>query len=381
MARPVAAITNGRRTGAGMTAVPTTDLLRVRAALSVGAPPAEAFATVTGPELAGTVRAVRLGRPLAAVARAAGDDGPGGAGPLLRALALAERCGHGGVAAIDMALEARQDALVDEQRLAAKSAQALGTAKLLTVLPLAAWVLLIVLDRAALGFYATPIGWACAGGSLLLAAAGHRWARRLVVTATAAAEVADPLARPVEPFDGVRAAVVALPVAIALWLVAHPLIALVAGAIVAARTGRSAAPPPPPCRSIEVLHLLRMTLAAETGVVTAVEHVAEVVAAPIDGLLRGIAGRLRSGAAIEEAFAGTALAEVGAVLEITERWGVAATAPLALLIESIRARQRGAAEAAAERVQLALVFPTTLLTLPAFVLAVVPPLVWTALAG
>jgi hypothetical protein len=364
-----------------MTALTTTDLLRVRAALAVGVPPAEAFTTVTAAGLAGTVRAVRLGEPLAAVARATRADGPDGAGPLLRALALAERCGQGGVTAIDMALEARQDALVDQQRLAAKSAQAMGTAKLLTVLPLAAWALLIILDRSALGFYASPIGWGCAAGTVVLAAAGHRWARRLVATATAAAEVADPLARPAEPFDRARAAVAAVPVVVAVWLVAHPLIAVVAGAIVAARAGRPAAPQPPPCRSIEVLHLLRMTLAAETGVVAAVEHVAEVVAPPVDALLRDVAGRLRSGTPIEEAFAGTALAEVGAVLGITERWGVAATAPLALLIASVRARQRGAAEAAAERVQLALVFPTTLLTLPAFVLAVVPPLVWTALAG
>ena len=364
-----------------MTEVPVTDLLRVRAALSVGATPAEAFATVTAAGLAGTVRSVRLGQPLAAVARATADDGAGGAGPLLRALALAERCGQGGVAAIDMALEARQDALVDEQRLAAKSAQALGTAKLLTVLPLAAWALLVVLDRAALGFYATPVGWGCAAGTVTLAAAGHRWARRLVADATSAAEAADPLARVAEPFERVRAAVVALPVVIALWLIAHPLIAAGAGTLLAARAGRPSTPQPPPCRTVEVLHLLRMTLATETGVAVAVEHVADVVAPPVDVLLRGIAGRLRSGAAIGEAFTGTALADAGAVLEITEHWGVAATAPLALLIDSVRARQRGAAEAAAERVQLALVFPTTLLTLPAFVLAVVPPLVWTALAG
>jgi hypothetical protein len=36
-------------------------------------------------------------------------------------------------------------------------------------------------------------------------------------------------------------------------------------------------------------------------------------------------------------------------------------------------------EEAAAKVELRLVFPTTLLTLPAFVLGVVPPLLWTAL--
>lgn len=365
-----------------MTCVRTTDLLRVRAALSVGASPAEAFAAVTDPALGELVRAVRLGRPLAVVARAVGDDGGArGAGAVLRALAVAERCGHGGVTAIDMALQAREDAIVDEERLAAKSAQAAGTAKLLTILPLAAWVLLVALDRAALGFYATPLGWACGAGSGALAGAGHRWARRLVASASAAAALADPLADRPEPFDRARAAAVCLPVVVTLWLLVHPLPALIAGGALAARAGRAPAPAPPPCRMVEVIQLLRMVLATETGVAVAVEHVADVTAPPVLTRLRAVAGRLRSGGGIAEAFDGTGLDEVGAVLEITERWGVAATAPLDLLIASVRARQRGAAEAAAERVQLALVFPTTLLTLPAFVLAVVPPLVWTALAG
>jgi Flp pilus assembly protein TadB len=168
---------------------------------------------------------------------------------------------------------------------------------------------------------------------------------------------------------------------LALWWVAHPLAALVAGGAVAAWAGRAAPVSPPPCQTVEVIQLLQMVLATETGVAVALDYVADVVVAPIDAQLRGIARRLRSGCGIAEAFVDTGLSEVGAVLEITERWGVAATGPLHLLVESVRARQRGAAETAAERVQLALVFPTTLLTLPAFVLAVVPPLVWTALAG
>jgi Flp pilus assembly protein TadB len=364
-----------------MMRVSTTDLLRVRAALSVGAPPAEAFAAVSDPALADTVRAVRLGQPLAAVAKLATDDGgASGAGPLLRALAVAERCGRGGVAAVDAALRMRHDAVVDEQRLAAKSAQAAGTAKLLTALPLAAWALLVALDRSALGFYATPLGWGCAAGTILLAAAGWRWARRLVARATAAAALADPLTEKAAPFDRVRAAAVAAPLVLALWWVAHPLIAVVAGGAVAAYAGRTTSPPPPPCPAVELIQLLLMVLAADTGVAVAFEYVADVVPAPVDAQLHGIARRLRSGCDVAEAFAGSGLTDVGAVLEITERWGVAATGPLDLLIESVRARQRGAAETAAERVQLALVFPTTLLTLPAFVIAVVPPLVWTALA-
>jgi hypothetical protein len=51
------------------------------------------------------------------------------------------------------------------------------------------------------------------------------------------------------------------------------------------------------------------------------------------------------------------------------------------LARDLRAERLTAAEEAAERTQLLLVFPTTLLTLPAFALAVVPPLVWLGFAN
>src|SRR5690606_39251816 len=77
------------RGGSVMAAVSTTDVLRIRAALSVGVPPAEALSTVTDPALAEAVRAARLGRPLSDIARSHRDQGAGaqGAGPILRALA------------------------------------------------------------------------------------------------------------------------------------------------------------------------------------------------------------------------------------------------------------------------------------------------------
>ena len=364
-----------------MTRVETTDLLRVRAALSVGAPPAEALGAVVDPGLAGTARSVQLGQPLERAARAVSDGGALGAGPLLRALALAQRCGQGGVEAVDVALRTRHDALLDHQRLEAKSAQAAGTAKLLTLLPVAAWVLLILVDPVALRFYATPIGWGCGTATVVLSVAGRRWSGRLVAHAAAAGALADPLAEAAQPFDRTRAAVVALPVAIAVGLVGHPLLAIIVAGVVAAWAGRSAPISPPPCQAVELVALLRLVLASQTGLTVALELVADVIPPPYDVRLRRIAGRLRGGADIEEAFTDTGLVEIGAVLAITERWGVAATASLELLSEAIRAQQQAAAEIAVERVQLALVFPTTLLTLPAFVVAVVPPLVWTALAA
>lgn len=366
-----------------MTRVSTTDLLRVRAALAVGVPPAQALATVTDPALAAMGRQVRLGQPLTAAARAtAADPGPLGPGPLLRALALAERCGHGAVAAVDVALETRHDALADDQRIRARSAQAIGTARLLTGLPLGAWVLLMMVDPGALAFYTGPIGWACAASSIALAVVGHLWSRRLLARAVAAAALADPLASPPGAFDRTRALVAAAPVLIAVTLVAHPLPALVAAGVVAGWMGRPrSGGVPPPYRALELVALLRMLLGAGIALPTALEHLAEVTAAPLDADLRAIVRRLRAGADVERAFTGPGLDDLGAVLAVTEQWGVSSAAPLRLLGDDIRARQRAAAETAAERVQLALVFPTTLLTLPAFVIAIVPPLVWTALTA
>lgn len=366
-----------------MSAVSTTNLLRVRAALSVGMPPAEALATVDDVGLARTARLVRLGQSLAEAARAVpSDQGDLGAGPLVRALALAERSGHSGLDAVDVVLAGRHDALVDRQRIAARSAQAAGTARVLTALPVVAWVLLVLADPGALRFYGTPLGLACAAVTVTLSVAGHLWSRRLVRRASLAAAAQDPLVGPRPPFDPMRAASAAVPVLVAVSIVVHPLPGLTAAAAVGAAAGRPRhVPAAPPCSTREIIELLRMLLRAETGLATALEHIAAVIPAPLDGTLRTIAQRLRTGTDVEPAFAGTGLADIGAVVAVTEHWGVASATPLRLLSDAVRAEQRAAAEIAGERVQLALVFPTTLLTLPAFVIAVVPPLVWTAVAA
>jgi Flp pilus assembly protein TadB len=366
-----------------MTAVTSIDLLRIRAALTVGLPPGEALCSARDAELTRMARMVGLGQPLSTVARTVADrQGALGAGPLLRGLALAERSGHGAVDAVDVALHLRHDAEIDELRLAARTAQATGTARVLTALPIAAWALLMAVDPAALRFYGTALGWTCASVCVLLGVAGHLWSRRLVRRAGAAAGLADPLATAAAPFDASRAAVVAVPIGVAGWVALHPLSGLLAGAAAGAWAGRPrTVPTAPPCTTVELVALLTMLLRAEAGLVSALEHLAEVTPDPLDGQLRAVGRRLRAGTGTEAAFAGTGLAEVGAVLAITEQWGVGAATPLQLLSDAVRVRQRAAAETAAERVQLSLVFPTTLLTLPAFVIAVVPPLVWTALAA
>jgi len=99
-----------------------------------------------------------------------------------------------------------------------------------------------------------------------------------------------------------------------------------------------------------------------------------------DPLERG-AHRLRGGWQPDDAFADGGLSSLGAVLGASERWGAPAEPALHRLAAELRSARRAAAEEAAERTQLALVFPTTLLTLPAFTVGVVPPLLWSAFTG
>jgi Flp pilus assembly protein TadB len=221
----------------------------------------------------------------------------------------------------------------------------------------------------------------CAAITVTFGVTAHVWSGRLVRRATRAGLLADPLATPARAFDRGRAAVAAVPVLVAGAAAVHPLVGLVAAGAIGGWVGRPrAAPRPASCGALEVVELLRMLLGSGTALSGALAEVAEVTGPSVADELRAIARRLRADADIERAFAGTGLAEVGGVLAVTERWGVSAAPSLRQLGEALRVRQRAAAETAAERVQLALVFPTTLLTLPAFVVAVVPPLVWTALA-
>jgi len=97
-------------------------------------------------------------------------------------------------------------------------------------------------------------------------------------------------------------------------------------------------------------------------------------------MLATAARRCANGWLPDDAFAGTSLQTLGETLAAAQRWGAPADVTLRRLTADLRAARRAAAEQAAERLQLALVFPTTLLTLPAFVLGIVPPLLWTTLA-
>jgi hypothetical protein len=136
-----------------------------------------------------------------------------------------------------------------------------------------------------------------------------------------------------------------------------------------------------PGGAAETVELLAVAVAAGLSTGAAVAALAALAPPAARPVLDAAARRLRGGWDAEEAFAGTGLCTLGGVLAACDRWGAPAAPALRHLAEELRADRRAAAEEAAERAELALVFPTTLLTLPAFALGVVPPLLWTAFTG
>jgi tight adherence protein B len=309
-------------------------LTALRAALSAGASPATALAECAGDGvLAPLARAVRLGQPLA---EAAGDvdTGDPAADLLVRALGVAEQAGAGALTGVEQALDSLREAAALRRLLQVRTAQARGTAVVLAVLPCLLWALLVLANPKALGFYATIPGMVIGALAVALVLAGRRWSRRIVRAATRAAADVDPLGSD-DRCGGTAEAVELVAVALAGGL--------------------------PPARAVATVAPLAAP-AARTALATA-------------------GRRLSGGWDAAAAFADTGLASLGAVLAAVERWGAPAGPALQRLAADLRADARAAVEEAAAKVELRLVFPTTLLTLPAFVLGVVPPLLWAALAG
>jgi hypothetical protein len=378
---------------AGGGVLPPAVLAEVQAALAAGASPSAAIAAVgSAPELSDVARQVRLGRPLLDVV--ADTTTGSAAGDLLcQALAVAERAGAGGTEAVQQAVVAAEEQAATARLLQVRTAQARGTARVLAAIPLVAWVLFVGLDGSALGFYGTPLGIGTALLAAGLAAGGRAWTRRIVASAAQAGRRADPLTPP-RPSPDWRAGVAAgAPFAIVLgagigWqvgLVVGAAAAAVGAVLMAGRDAGASSVRAPSADShagtCEAVELLAVALASGLAVGPAVALIAPLAPSNARPALATAARRLVDGFGVEASFAGTGLDDTGAVLGATARWGAPAAPALQRHAADLRARRRAAAEEAAERAQLALVFPTTLLTLPAFVLAVVPPIVWRAVTG
>ncbi|MBW3602430.1 MAG: type II secretion system F family protein, partial [Actinobacteria bacterium] len=154
-----------------------------------------------------------------------------------------------------------------------------------------------------------------------------------------------------------------------------------AGATVALRRSPAASSDVPAGGAAEAVELVMVGLLAGLTARDAVATAGRLGPTAAREPLEAAARRLHGGWSPDAAFADGGLSDLGAVLAACARWGAPVRPALRRLADDLRADRRAAAEEAAERAQLALVFPTTLLTLPAFVLAVVPPLLWTAFAG
>lgn len=359
------------------------DLVRIRSALAAGLSPAEALGTARDPALVDIAGAVRLGRELATMVddRAQADAG---LGLLVRALAVAEQTGSGGGTGVQQALEAIRATRATDRLLAVKTAQARGTATLMAAVPVVAWLALLTLDPATLGFYTA---WPGVLTGVLAAACmlgGRLWSRRLVARAAAAPDATDPL-HPPEPALRLRwSLAAALVVAVPVGVLAGPVPGALAGAVTAvgvARPPRTARPDLSGGGTAEVAELLALALAAGVSTPAAVRLVG-ALGPPAGRSALGAAGRkLHDGHRPVAAFGDTRLSVLGDLLDAVDRFGAPAAPTLREYAAELRAARRAAAEEAAERTQLALVFPTTLLTLPGFALGVVPPLVWAGFAA
>ncbi len=358
-------------------------LIEIRAALEAGAAPAAALGVATSGPLATIARDLALGRSLAEVAAQVSTGDPRG-DLLIRGLAVAERTGAGAADAVEQVLRAADESAALQRSLTARTAQARGTAVLLGALPVVVWVLLVLLDPTVLRFYAQPVGAVTAAIALGLMLVARAMSRRIVAAVEKAPDAVDPLLGPPGSRDPVRALAMAVPVAVILGAGAGAGVGAVAGVGAAAwglRRRRSAVVDLSGGGTPETAELLAVALGAGLPPVAAVTEVAALGPPAARAPLADAARRLSSGWSVGEAFDGGGLERIGSVLAATARWGAPVAPALRRLAADLRADRLAAGEAAAERVQLQLLFPTTLLTLPAFVLAVVPPVLWTAFSG
>lgn len=132
--------------------------------------------------------------------------------------------------------------------------------------------------------------------------------------------------------------------------------------------------------TVEAVELVALALSAGVGLAEACRLAARLGPLEVRPALAEVAARLGSGAQPADAFP-TQLTELAHLIDLTHRWGAPTAEALRLLAGDIRARAATAAEEAAERLTVQLVFPTTVLLVPAFGLLVVAPLVASSLSG
>ncbi|CAN5282574.1 hypothetical protein BH23ACT9_BH23ACT9_03410 [soil metagenome] len=393
------------------------DLLVIRATLIAGAGPAQALQQTTASALSPVRRSLSAGTGLAQLAadlrvpqprQRRFRTPPGGpvdalalppaAAALVRALAVAEVAGAPAGPAVEGVLEGLRSDLRLQGLVRIRSAQAVISARFLIALPVVAAIGLALLDGGARRFLTSPPGVVVAVVAALLIGVASLWMGRLLRSVAGAGSTADPLVAPGrEGADPVMLAVVVsgLVGAVAAGFLAGVVIALAMRAVgpmalrrvpTAAADGETARPSaaavepshPGGVPTAETLDLLALALAAGLGLAPACRLVARLGPCEVRPVMSAVAARLSTGATAHEALPGQ-LAELAHLIDLTGRWGAPIAEPLRLLAGDLRDRAAVAAEEAAERLTVRLVFPTTLLLVPAFGLLVVAPLVASSL--
>ena len=329
--------------------IATVDLLLVRAALHAGATPGQAVTALhdRGGVLDTTARRIAAGEDLPALALDPACPG----GPLVRALAVAEVAGAAAGPVLDGLVDGVVRAAELDRLVRTRSAQARLVARMLTTLPVVGAVGIAVLDTGARTFLAGPGGLVLVVVAGLLVVVASWWMRHLVASVGRAVRDVDPL---------------------------------VAASRRIGRPAPGSAGVPPTAGeglpTVEALELLAVSLAAGMPLDEAMDLVARLGPPAVRGQLRHAADGLRAGLPPLEAFP-EGLAEAADVIDISRRWGAPAVTSLRLLADDLGRRAAAASEAAAEQLSVRLVFPTTLLLVPAFGLLVVVPLVVSAFSG
>ncbi len=323
----------------------SVDLLVIRAALTSGASPTQALLAVGPGPLHGLQTALRLRTDLPTACKDVGPL-PAAASSLVQTLAMADLAGVPGTAAVDLVLHQVSTAARLADLVVTRSAQAVLSARLLVGLPVAATVVLAMVDPAARAIMTSGAGIAVLGMGVVLIAAAALWMRLLLRRIPRAGRAADPL--------------------IAAGLDAAP--------------GGHTTSRDPGLPTVQIAGLLAMALRAGTPLSPACRMVARLLDGWVAGVVEDMADGLDAGLDPRGALP-VALAELATLIDVTQRFGAPLAHALEVLAADIRDRSEAATERAAERITVQLVLPTTLLLVPAFALLVVTPLVGSALAG
>ncbi|MGI9015953.1 MAG: type II secretion system F family protein [Euzebya sp.] len=387
------------------------DLLVVRATLAAGGSPAQAIVETRSTALTPVIAALQAGVGLPELAVMSGrvtppsvanrpsGPAPSGLAPsalaLVQALAMAQVVGASAGPAVEGVLRA----VTAQTRLSAlisiRSTEAVFSARFLIGLPIMAAGALFTLNRAARTFLTSPIGLLVMLVAAVLIGCAALWMHKMTGSVAAAGGQADPLVRvnPTGPnpvmvitaASGVVATLsggpaVGMAVVVMMLLLGGPLRRRIAGVGSPPVDDVIVAGTPSALPTVVALDLLCIALTSGVGLLEACRLTSRFAPPEVRPVFAAIAGRLGTGVDPTQAFP-TRLTEIARLLDISHRWGAPAAESLRCLADDLRDRAAVAAEEAAERLSVRLVFPTTMLLVPAFGLLVVVPVMASILSG